>query len=117
MLLSSFQNLECKLIRVSTILELNLVQGLFFLLCQTGRVTLWALPKSSFHYFRMRRCLTEQRHFNALLESQTVVVRSFNAQPEAPAERADAGASGWALNDAPEVTYACCHRRHVALSN
>jgi hypothetical protein len=44
-----------------------------------------------------------------LLESQTVVPQSFNAQPEAPAERADAGASGWALNDAPEITYPCCH--------
>ncbi len=41
-------------------------------------------------------CLTEQRHFDALLESQTVVAQSFNAQPEAPAR--SAGASGWALN-------------------
>ncbi len=55
--------------------------------------------------------LVGQRHFDALLESQTVVAQSFNAQPEAPAERADAGASGWALNDALDVTYACCHRR------
>ncbi len=48
---------------------------------------------------------------------QTVVAQSFNAQPEAPAERVDAGASGWALNDAPEVTYACDHRPKVALSD
>ncbi len=61
--------------------------------------------------------LVGQCHFKALLESQTVVPQTFNAQPEAPAERAVAGASGWALNDAPVVTYACCHRPKVALSN
>ncbi len=67
----------------------------------------------------VREPLIGQRHFNALLESQTVVPQSFNAQPEAPAEHAgaSAGASGWALNDAPEITYACCHPRKVALSN
>ncbi len=53
----------------------------------------------------MQRTLIGQRHFNALLESQTVVAQSFNAQPEAPAERADAGASGWALNDCPSTRF------------
>ncbi len=48
-----------------------------------------------------RQSLVGRRHFDALVESQTVVAQSFNAQPEAPAERADAGASGWALNAIP----------------
>jgi hypothetical protein len=30
-------------------------------------------------------------------------LQSFNAPPEAPAERSDAGASGWALNDDPDT--------------
>ena len=69
------------------------------------------LGKTQLRYVKLQneieKCLIGQRHFNALLKSQTVVPQSFNAQPEAPASARPAGASGWALNDAPEINYAC----------